>query len=169
MHIEIHRNMIDFYVHLFSLQKEDMLEGDAAAAQALGPGGEDIVLALHLQHGGAGHSGDGGGELRPQHDGGHDDGGQLPGAVGGGNPPQVDGELHDHHKAQPEVRDGQSQQRHQHEDIVKSGVLLHGGDDARDNGQQQRDAQGGQRDGQRGRELPQQGGEHVLVADVGFA
>src|SRR4029079_18066109 len=110
---------------------EGVADDDDAFAQALGPGGADVVLAQRLEHGGAGEAHDAARQGAAENDGGHGQhlyvGDRVIGKGDVGDrrhaPLEVTARHADEHDPGPEARDRQEAAGNAAPDVVPEAVL----------------------------------------------
>ena len=147
--------------------------------QPLGPGGADVILAQHLQHGGAGHARDHRQRDRSERDGrqdqmaeGRGEGALLVGeqrvdghesgdaveiivqrdAPGDRRPAEIEGEGEDQHQAPDEDRQGIARHGHAHDHMVEGRIALHPRQHAGGKAEDDREEHGADRELERRRE-----------------
>src|SRR5215472_499465 len=146
---------------------EHVTRDHRALGQALGPRRAHVVLADDLEHArsreprqrsrGGGAKSDGGEHEMPQHIG-------HPAAVGRahaarGKPAELQREHDDQHDARPEHGQAHARDGHAHAHAIEPGILLHRGEDARDQAEEHRDGQRPRGEEQRGLEAQQHLGQ----------
>src|SRR5215470_3323817 len=171
--------------HLHAQHGDDRIDGvlehvardHRALGQPLGAGGADVVLADDLEHarsretrqggGRGGAEGDGGQHEMPQHVG-------HPAAVGRahparGKPAELEREHDDQHDARPEHGQAHSGDSHAHAHAIEPRVLLHRGDNAGDQAEENGDDERARGEEQGGLEAQEHLGQHGAPEGNGAA